>query len=442
MQKSTSIDIKKRYKLPNFKIIEFKNLYLVISPETANWIVLDNDEQLSFFKLLNKYSIEESLQNYSGELKNAQWVLTQLEARQFENTVVVSPADDIGKTIHFYITNSCNLRCPHCYMFSGIKNDNELTEEDIIDVLSQFRELNGENVTFSGGEIMMRSDFCSIVKKSKKLGFKVRLLTNGTLWTKEMVDVISQYADSVQISIDGYSEETNAKVRGKDAFEKSLNTLDWFAQKDCDVEVAVTPWYTDKLAEEISCYTAFAKTIIDRYKGKVKINLAEEVVDGRNVKLTNAEKEKYYSIINKIRSEFYKENTADISFVKSYKDNTITDNCMFGDLSVSSTGDVYCCARISSLASIGNVRESKLQELVKIAQKAHELSNINNFKPCNQCDLKYICGGGCRIDSFPDFVNSDINTLDITQIKPRSCDSSLKNYFYEIMVRTNTKFFK
>lgn len=97
MQKSTSIDIKKRYKLPNFKIIEFKNLYLVISPETANWIVLDNDEQLSFFKLLNKYSIEESLQNYSGELKNAQWVLTQLEARQFENTVVVSPADDIEK---------------------------------------------------------------------------------------------------------------------------------------------------------------------------------------------------------------------------------------------------------------------------------------------------------------------------------------------------------
>ena len=68
-------------------------------------------------------------------------------------------------------------------MFSGIKNDNELTEEEIMDVLSQFRKLNGENVTFSGGEIMMRSDFCSIVKKSKELGFKVRLLTNGTLWT-------------------------------------------------------------------------------------------------------------------------------------------------------------------------------------------------------------------------------------------------------------------
>ena len=67
----------------------------------------------------------------------------------------------------------------------------------------------------------------------------------------------------------------------------------------------------------------------------------------------------------------------------------------------------------------------------------YELSNINNLPICNVCDLKYICGGGCRIDRFPQIFNNAKNE----QTK-FCCSKEYKNFFYDIMIRTNNKFFQ
>ncbi|MDE7462984.1 MAG: hypothetical protein K2M88_07475 [Muribaculaceae bacterium] len=43
-------------------------------------------------------------------------------------------------------------------MFSGSANFNELTTIEILKLLSDFKEVGGRNVSFSGGEPTMRSD--------------------------------------------------------------------------------------------------------------------------------------------------------------------------------------------------------------------------------------------------------------------------------------------
>ncbi len=70
----------------------------------------------------------------------------------------IRSATEDFKHLHLYLTNSCNLRCPHCYMFSGSANFNELTTIEILKLLSDFKEVGGRNVSFSGGEPTMRSD--------------------------------------------------------------------------------------------------------------------------------------------------------------------------------------------------------------------------------------------------------------------------------------------
>ena len=66
MEKSKHIDINKKYEIPtNISIVRYKKYIIVISVDTANWIVLQNDDQLTFFELLKNNTIQQAL-NISG----------------------------------------------------------------------------------------------------------------------------------------------------------------------------------------------------------------------------------------------------------------------------------------------------------------------------------------------------------------------------------------
>ena len=79
------IDLCKRYNVPeNISVRSCDGVYLVVAREHANWIVLENEQQLQFFELLQSYSLGEALEVFSGEKKDAVAVVTQLEAKRFE----------------------------------------------------------------------------------------------------------------------------------------------------------------------------------------------------------------------------------------------------------------------------------------------------------------------------------------------------------------------
>lgn len=115
------IDLNKRYNFPSpIRIISYKNMYLVISVLTAKWIVLKNKEQLYFFNLLNKALIGQAIEAFNGSDDDWNNVLVQIEAKKFIETKIKKSSEGKRK-LHFYLTNFCNIRCPHCYMFAGKK---------------------------------------------------------------------------------------------------------------------------------------------------------------------------------------------------------------------------------------------------------------------------------------------------------------------------------
>ena len=168
------------------KVVEHNSRILIISPETAKWLIANNKQQLDFFNLLKaSESLGTALAKFQGNIEDAKWIVTQIVAKQFENKDVVRFN---SRSLHLYMTNACNLHCPFCYMDAGKQEADELSTEEIKTLFSEFKQRGGVIVTLSGGEATLRKDFCDIVRYAKEIGLKVNVYTNGVRWTKSMID--------------------------------------------------------------------------------------------------------------------------------------------------------------------------------------------------------------------------------------------------------------
>lgn len=418
--------------------VKYKGKYIVIAREEGNWIVLDNTYQLSFFKALQDNCLNKALALSECSMEDAEWVVTQLVARHFED----SPKyQNLTPVMQLYLTNSCNMRCPHCYMNAGVPDENELSTDEIKSILKAYKDNQGVDVKLTGGEIALRKDLLEITKYGFDLGLHMELLTNGTLWTKEVIATIAPYISVVQISIDGYDEKENSKIRGKGSFEKALFAVHEFALAGVNVHIAITANYSTKLSAKVDKYVNFATHLKQKYKDyNLDVFIATGLLPGRYGKLTKKEADEYTTITQNIYSKFRGcDNFADNGFIERHKDGSILDNCSYGFPTIASNGDVYMCPIISAVNVVANIRTTPLSEIMEICNHAHQLSQTGNLEPCNHCELKAICGGDCRIRYFEHLRQSDISKV-CAPIN-RICNQDIKEKFYDLMVRTNQEIF-
>lgn len=437
------LDLKKVYKMPKFVIIkEVENCYLAIAVEQANWVLLKNKNQLEIFQLLSEgKSIAETIEIIDdGSSKDLQNVLIELEAKKFECEKVNYPQDH---GMYIYLTNQCNQRCHHCYMCAGEQKENELTTKEILKVIDGFSAGGGKVITFTGGEATLRPDFKEIVTAAKKSGCVVGLLSNGIAWPQEWMEWIKDVVDEVQISIDGFDAESYQHVRGVDTFARALDTVERLVNIGMRVTVAITPLLETLISKEKD-YIRFSNELIEKYKGKsffVKFNT--ELMDGRSIHPTQEENDRYRESINQIKKScsLYSELQG---FAVDHRNNTIFHNCGYGGLTIASNGDIYFCNLIDQCACQGNVRNMNFEEVIAISQKAKELSNVNNLTPCRNCDLKYLCGGGCRVKNFRKLTGKIVmekNNKDIFK-RDHVCTEAYKKHMYQLMIQANKLFYQ
>lgn len=117
------------------------------------------------------------------------------------------------------ITNRCNLRCRHCFVFREGNPNNPHKEMDTRTMLKKLKELQKRHdihtMLWMGGEPLLRPD---VLREGVNLFARNHITTNGTL------DLIDLPRSIYVISIDG-PPELNDAVRGKNSFAKVMNTL-------------------------------------------------------------------------------------------------------------------------------------------------------------------------------------------------------------------------
>ena len=89
---------------------------------------------------------------------------------------------DFGEKICATVfTPSCNFACPFCHNGDLALNKNIalISEEEVFEYLSQRKKLL-DAVVISGGEPTLQADLPSFLTKIKKLGYVIKLDTNGS----------------------------------------------------------------------------------------------------------------------------------------------------------------------------------------------------------------------------------------------------------------------
>ena len=122
------------------------------------------------------------------------------------------------RTAHWSITGRCNYRCKHCYMSAPDAKYGELSHEQVMDIVQQLIDCGVREVSLTGGEPLVRSDFMEIVDALLAGGIHIcTIYSNGRLVTDHLLD---------QLAERGIHPEFNMSYDGVDGWHDWLRGID------------------------------------------------------------------------------------------------------------------------------------------------------------------------------------------------------------------------
>ena len=375
---------------------------MAVAVETANWMVLPSESSKDYLENLRSgKTVGEVMRQIEdgGEKQTFIRLLTAIVARQFAGMYEAPKPERVDgyKMLNIYLTNACNLRCPHCFMKAGKLLANELTADEWLRVLTEFKECGGMAVTLTGGEPTMHPGFRTIVETANGQGLQLTVLTNGILWTDELIDELSPCMAEVQISIDGVDDASNAKIRQAGTFETLVRNVTRFSRNGVRVSVATT--FTNDNIDTAERYAELVNRIGEETNKNVIFKLTKKILPGRKSQYSEEENIAYEEKIRQVE-ELTDANAKYEAFMEGHTPNLVSTNCGFGGLSVAADGNVYFCNRVLEIVSQGNVREHPLNYFLELGERAHDETGIEHVEPCRRCSIRNVCGGGCRIDEY------------------------------------------
>jgi MoaA/NifB/PqqE/SkfB family radical SAM enzyme len=127
-------------------------------------------------------------------------------------------------TLQLSITSRCNLRCEMCSAWKDANKADELTLEEIKNVISQCKEWGVKEINLCGGEPLISEIIFEVIDFAKASDMRVILTTNGTLITEDIAKrLIQSKLDIITISVDGARAATHDKIRVQPgAFDKIM----------------------------------------------------------------------------------------------------------------------------------------------------------------------------------------------------------------------------
>ncbi|MGL4670365.1 MAG: GTP 3',8-cyclase MoaA [Methanobacteriaceae archaeon] len=123
-------------------------------------------------------------------------------------------------SLRISITNRCNINCLYCHHDGMLPEKEEMTVDEIYQVLKVAKSLGVLKIRFSGGEPLIRKDIVEIVAKTASLDFKdISITTNGIFLEKYAKDLYDAGLSRVNVSFDTLNPETYKIITKKDYLE-------------------------------------------------------------------------------------------------------------------------------------------------------------------------------------------------------------------------------
>jgi pyruvate formate lyase activating enzyme len=157
-----------------------------------------------------------------------------------KNTFIEYP----GKIAAMIFLPNCNFRCSFCFnpeLIEDSEKIRDVDEKEVFDFLEKQKKWI-DALIISGGEPLLHKDLPEFIKKIKRMGYLVRIYTNGTNpdMLKELID--NKLIDSIAMDIKApLNEESYEKVTNvKGMVEKVKDSIELITNSSIDNEMRST----------------------------------------------------------------------------------------------------------------------------------------------------------------------------------------------------------
>jgi radical SAM/SPASM domain protein of ACGX system len=310
----------------------------------------------------------------------------------------------------WHITDNCDQRCKHCYIFS--ENNHipiaEMSFEDMQKVLDNCVEMceTLDRIPYfyiTGGDPILHKDFWRLLEllKSKDIAFS--LMGNPFHLSGDVCRRLKSLGcERYQLSLDGL-RGTHDEIRKSGSFDATLEKIKCI--RDAGLRsVIMTTVSGDNIAEipelidvvvehqvDVFAFARYCPTSLDKTT-RIKPEESRELFD-----LCWSKFEQYkdsgtsFNLKDHLWTLYLYEKGL-LTIPADLDAETIYDgcNCGISHLTVLPSGDIYACRRMES--KIGNVFTEKISD-VFLGEKMDAYRSFEKFEKCSKCELLRFCRG-------------------------------------------------
>lgn len=285
-------------------------------------------------------------------------------------------------SVHLDVTYRCNERCVHCYL--DHYDHGEMTTSEITDLLDQLADAGVFFLTLSGGEVLMRRDFFSIVEHARRLLFNVKVKTNGVMIRETEARRLRELrVEQIQISVYSHRAEVHdALTQLPGSLERTVRAIRFLKSQNLKVVIAnvlMARNFADHrgvmaLAHDLGVPYTLDPTITPKMDGDMSI---------LNLRVAGSDLEQIF------HERALVGDPEEFCAPPPPPDNDILDGypCSAGHTAcyISPYGDVFPCVQFP--LACGNVRQQKFLEIWWESRQFKDVRSIRarDLSVCSSC---------------------------------------------------------
>jgi radical SAM protein with 4Fe4S-binding SPASM domain len=324
-----------------------------------------------------------------------------------EQEIRAAVAADRLLSMEIEFSRICNFRCSYCYVEEKIECRNELSREEIKNVILQAKALGARKIIILGGEPSIYPHLVEMLRFIGKEGLKSEIFTNGSGITRELATVLAEEQVRIALKLNSRDKQVQDQLAGKKgAFQlinKALATLREAGYPSKDLFLAISTVICRQNIEELPAMWQWLR--------EENIEPFFEVITPQANALANnwlgvepRELQELFSRLSALDQE---------KFGRTWEPQPplVGNKCMRHQVScvVTATGEVMPCVGVT--IALDNVRNNNLADILK---NSEVIANLKNYRTtitgqCASCEKADECYG-CRGAAYQltgDYLASD-----------------------------------
>ena len=312
-------------------------------------------------------------------------------------------------SFQWHITDECDQRCKHCYIFNKDPDDLITTSKDDLEYIfnncMNMCNMVNRNPFFyvTGGDPILHPNFWDLIELFKENNVLFGLMGNPFHLTADVCRKLKDAGCLVyQLSLDGL-KQTHDYFRMPGSYKITLEKIKLLKEAGIKVNImtTVSKVNMDEIPELID---VVVENGVDTY------SFARYCPNGYE-EHSHMTPEEYHNFLKKCWDKYQQHKDAHTHFdlkdhlwtlffyekgmfniPEDLNEDTIYDgcNCANSHITILPNGDVYACRRMDSC--VGNIYDENIISLF-MSKKMDEYRKYEKFEKCSKCELLRFCRG-------------------------------------------------